>query len=154
MPPRATEDGFWSRIVKQPNGCWEWTGFRLKFGHGYLTYKRKQVLAHRLAYTLTFGGIPDGLHVCHKCDNPPCCNPSHLFIGTQLDNIADRDAKGRCAHQKGEKNGRSKLTDALVIDIRKKLSDGTETKAAIGREYGVSEVLIGLIARRKVWLHV
>lgn len=154
MPKRSTTESFWKRLTKTDSGCWEFSGCKSSDGYGRLIFQGRKLSAHRLAYELTEGAIPDGMAICHKCDNPPCCNPDHLFLGTQADNVADRVAKGREGYRKGEKNGRAKLTDALVIDIRQKLSAGTRTKADIGREYCVSEVLIGMIARRKVWTHV
>lgn len=154
MPVRSTPEKFLSKCRNSENGCIEWIGYRQKDGYGQLIYQGKQELAHRLAYRLSIGVIPHEMCICHKCDNPSCCNPDHLFIGTQLDNIADRVAKGRNGCRKGETNGRAKLTESMVLEIREKLSSGSMTKAAIGRKYGVSEVLIGMIARRKVWRHV
>jgi len=87
---------FWSHISKTETGCWEWTLSRLPYGYGRVAFLgNKNQYAHRVAWILTHGDIPDGLCVCHKCDNPPCINPDHLFIGTYADNAHDRDAKGR-----------------------------------------------------------
>lgn len=91
---------FWSKVeVRGPDDCWEWTGYRMKFGYGRFPLghrpSRRNVLAHRAVWVLTYGGIPDGLDVCHDCDNPPCCNTRHLFLGTHRDNMIDRENKGR-----------------------------------------------------------
>jgi hypothetical protein len=87
---------FWARVEKLSTGCWEWSGFRnlARGGYGYVEGRR----AHRVAWELANGPIPEGLHVCHRCDNPPCCNPSHLWLGTDLDNARDKIAKRRQDH--------------------------------------------------------
>lgn len=90
----AIADRFWSKVQKT-DGCWEWQGGRFNFGYGRAWDGERQVLAHRLAFALTSGAIPDGLHVLHKCDVPLCVNPAHLFLGTHADNMADKCAKGR-----------------------------------------------------------
>lgn len=100
-PARASlEERFWQRVDKRaPDECWEWIAGRTKAGYGYITAgprgSQRHVYAHRLSYELAHGPIPDGKHVCHRCDNPPCCNPAHLRLGTHADNMADMKAKGR-----------------------------------------------------------
>lgn len=92
--PRSND--FWSKInIKREDECWEWNCSAQKWGYGWLRIKGKNYLAHRLAYEFVHGEIPQGLHVLHKCDNPPCCNPNHLFLGTQADNVEDMKVKGR-----------------------------------------------------------
>lgn len=96
--PRSSESTFWAKVDKKsPNDCWEWTAQLMpgKMPYGRMMYSRKRWLTHRLAWTFTFGQIPEGLLVCHKCDNPKCCNPSHLFLGTDKDNFDDMANKGR-----------------------------------------------------------
>ena len=95
---------FWSKVNQRgPDDCWEWQEGKSKQGYGQFTLYGAHLRAHRFAWMLTHGPIPDEMLVCHKCDNPPCCNPSHLFLGTHLDNQRDKKAKGRCAT--GERNG-------------------------------------------------
>lgn len=86
-------DIFWSKVDRSggPDACWQWLGFRDRIGYGHFSHK----LAHRIAWIARFGGIPEGQQVLHHCDNPPCCNSRHLFLGTQADNMRDCVAKGR-----------------------------------------------------------
>lgn len=102
--------------------CWLWKGFRKENGYGNLFIERvngKAVMdgAHRVSYRLFVGPIPDGMHVCHRCDNPRCVNPKHLFLGTPRDNMQDKKQKGRAISLRGEASPRAKLTDAQVADI-------------------------------------
>lgn len=112
------------------------------------------MLAHRHAYELAFGAIPEGQLVLHRCDNPACCNAEHLFLGSQLDNMSDRLVKGRFTTQaKGENNASAKLTDADVLEIRRLVSEGTYQKD-VAEQFGVSQPLISMIALRKNWRHL
>lgn len=86
---------FWSHVASRADGCWEWTGARGRAGYGYFSIKDRRFFAHRLAFALVNGPIPPGLFVCHRCDNPPCCRPDHLFLGTTRDNVVDAMRKGR-----------------------------------------------------------
>lgn len=88
---------FWRRVaVRGPDDCWPWTGARAgKMRYGCLWWADRVRVAHRVAWELTYGPIPPGVQVCHSCDNPPCCNPAHLFLGDNQENVADREAKGR-----------------------------------------------------------
>lgn len=95
FPKVPIEDRFWTHIRVTEAGCWEWTGKRRANGYGLTSINRRDVRAHRMAWTLSQGPIPDGLCVCHHCDNPPCVNPAHLFLGTKGDNLRDMCAKGR-----------------------------------------------------------
>lgn len=89
-----TPETFWARVQRGP-GCWTWTGRRTAFGYGELQMAGRHVTAHRLAWELTYGSIPDGQSVLHSCDNPPCCRPTHLWLGSQADNLHDMFRKGR-----------------------------------------------------------
>ena len=134
--------------------CWEWTSYRNRVqGYGRLHHNGKDHKAHRVSYALANGPIPDGLVVRHKCDNPPCVNPAHLELGTQADNVADRVARSRGARVQGTANGRSKLTEDTVREIRTKhAGGGTINDLAI--EYEVSVYVVWSAVHRKTWKHV
>lgn len=93
----ATPEKFWARVARS-DGCWLWTGGTGPRGYGVVRYQGAAFRAHRLAWILTHGPIPEGLFVCHHCDNPPCCNPAHLFLGTGADNMRDMANKRRGYH--------------------------------------------------------
>lgn len=119
--------------VKGPDCCWDWRGARIKFGYGHFTLGGKSVKSHRLAYEW-LGGTPiSGHHVLHRCDNPPCCNPGHLFLGTPLDNSRDMVSKGRAYG--GSRHHRTRLSDADIATIFRLRASG-ETLEAIGRVVG------------------
>ena len=93
---QTLKEAFWAHVTPGgPDGCWEWQGYRHDWGYGKLAYRTQYYYAHRVSYELHYGPIPDGLHVCHTCDNPRCCNPAHLFVGTAKDNLSDMMMKGR-----------------------------------------------------------
>lgn len=96
---------FWSKVtIGEPDACWVWTGCRAKDGYGRLTRDGKSHTAHRIAWGFSNGPIPDGMHVLHRCDFPPCCNPAHLWIGTNADNVRDKTAKGRNNSPTGDRH--------------------------------------------------
>lgn len=130
--------------------CWSWAGHCIPNGYGSLKVDGRETLAHRLMWELTHGSIPDDLCVLHHCDNPPCCNPKHLFLGTKADNAQDALAKGRLYIPRGEANGNAKLTAAQVRDIRR----ADDTAQHLATRYGVSLALIGFVRQRKVWRHI
>ena len=101
------------------SGCWEWTGHIMKNGYGQIGLMGKVLLVHRASYMTFIGDIPKGLLVCHKCDNPKCFNPEHLFIGSNNDNVQDMVKKGRQRSLKGESAGQAKLTSDEVDEIRR-----------------------------------
>ncbi|WP_171935781.1 HNH endonuclease signature motif containing protein [Escherichia coli] len=134
--------------VAEESGCIRFTGSIDKSGYGRIMINRVKYGAHRLAYELANGPIPDGYVVRHKCDNPSCINPSHLEVGTQAENIKDKVTRGRQAS--GCSIGVSKLTEEIVRDIR---SSGLKV-SLLAERYGVSTVSIRNILRRKTWQHV
>lgn len=141
---------FWAKVDKRTDiECWEWQGFRLPKGYGSMSVYGKTYLTHRIAYTDYYGEIPHGMHVCHKCDNPSCCNPLHLFLGTNADNVADMVKKGR--QQRGVKHHNSKLTEADAENIRTLYANKDISQAEIGRLYNVSQTTVGQIILRKLW---
>ena len=110
------------------------------------------LLAHRVAWWLTHGAVPEGMCVCHHCDNPGCVNPAHLFLGTPTDNIADMVLKDRQYRPKGENNSNAKLTEEDVRAIRRE--HATTTQRELARKYGVHNATISLIVRRQIWRSV
>lgn len=146
----------------EPNDCWEWPGTRNQQGYGIIDERGKKYRASRLMYERHKGPIPDGLLVCHTCDNPPCCNPLHLFLGTHKDNMQDAVRKGRlCTGERaklrdrcrGEDHGMARLTESDVRAIRAARSAG-HTVTGIARDWGISLGAASLIVNRKRWAHV
>jgi hypothetical protein len=148
----STEDFFWQKVDKgKENECWNWMGsVHYMWGYGHFRANGKQVAAHRYSWILVNGNIPKGLCVCHKCDNPKCVNPSHLFLGTVADNNLDKKLKGRQPPVIGEKNPRAKLTEENVREIRRLHILG-ESGASLGRKFGVVKEEIYDIVKRKRW---
>lgn len=134
-----------------PDECHEWTGLRNKDGYGKLKIDGKTVTAHRLAFRLANGHWPTPCCL-HRCDNPPCCNATHLFEGTNADNTADRDAKGRQRGGRGSATRSAKLDECDVLDIL--FNQGDLSQAERARLYGVSEATVSMILDGKVWSHV
>ena len=135
---------------KTKSGCTLWKSYKCTNGYGQIQIEGKIWMAHRLAWVLSNGAIPEGLYVLHKCDVRDCVNPEHLFLGTHIDNVADRDAKGRANHPKGEANGRAKLTNEDVKNIR---SDNRLLRE-IAHDYKMSPKHISLIKTYKKWSHI
>lgn len=145
---KPIESRFWPKVTKTAT-CWLWTGGKSGFGHGtilnsgYLKESpyRSNVFAHRVSYQMAYGPIPSGLCVLHSCDVPSCVNPSHLFLGTKLDNMQDMRAKGR--DKLGLELPQTKLTNIEVAEIR----ESSETQRALAKKYGVSQPLICAIKK-------
>lgn len=135
----------------QPNGCKDWTAGKTSDGYGTINFNNKSLLAHRVAVELFLGLSPAGMMVCHKCDNPACVNPQHLFLGSQKDNMKDMRMKGR---RKGincrEMNGRAKLTMSAAQEIRHK-REGGYTLKQLATEYGVAFSTISRVSRQENW---
>lgn len=138
-----------------PNDCWLWKGAKSEKSYGVVGAKKfglniRAVLTHRLSFMLFKGDIPDGMLVCHRCDNPPCVNPTHLFLGSQKDNSADRAAKGRNADRRGKRNTGARLTDALVMYI----ATSPERGDVVAARLGIAKSTVSMIRSGKTWLHV
>lgn len=144
---------FWRHVdLHGDDECWPWTGCTTESGYGRASRNGgANVLAHRFAFELVFGSIPDGLCVLHKCDTPLCVNPAHLRLGTQHDNVVDCIYKGRFA--RGEKNGRARLTEAGVLAIQREARNGIPHRL-IAESFGVSTKTVSLIRRGLTWKHV
>lgn len=153
MPAPITVEAFWSRAVRSACGCLEWTGSLNKDGYGHLGYRRKYWLAHRLAWKLHHSQeIPVGACVCHSCDNPKCIDPAHLFLGSQAENMSDMRAKGRRKEiNAGSENGRAKLSDDSVREIRRAYKNNELNQVALAEKFSVSQTVISLIVTRKTW---
>lgn len=137
---------FWSKVEKS-DGCWLWTAARITRGYGMFSFKDTPLTAHQVAYVLSFGPIPEGKHICHHCDTPPCCRPDHLYAGTPAQNMADRDKRGRAVHPRGERHGQSKLTLQQVQIIRTDPAMGSELAA----RFGVSRATVSNIRNNHIW---
>lgn len=148
---------FHSKVaVGAPDECWPWMGGTSGNGYGKLKLGKRTFGPHVLARWLATDEWPGGRFTCHRCDNKPCCNPDHLFLGTALDNMRDMIAKGRDrkAHNKGEASGRAKLTEAQVLEIRRLHATGLFTYVELGHRFGVHPVSIRLIVLRINWPHL
>jgi hypothetical protein len=145
---------FWAKVNKGgPDDCWLWTGALSSDGYGRFNVGGRNLTASRLAYELTYGTLPSNIMACHKCDNPPCCNPNHLFPGSNSENQRDMVAKNRGNKAHGEAQPKAKLTAAVVIEIRK-LRDQGYTQDRLSQIFGVGQTTISTIVQRKTWKHI
>lgn len=147
---------FWDNVQVGPeNECWPWRGATAGIGYGctyaHLGERTAQIGAHRIAYLLARDELRQELYVCHSCDNPPCCNPRHLWQGAHKENTADMVAKGR--HGFGAKNGQAKLTEKQARDIRARYLAG-ESSYLIARAFGVCPVLVQKVGDGLLWKHL
>jgi len=157
------EERFWSKVEKT-DSCWLWRGATRKFGYGRMKSNGHILVTHRISWEIHNGPIPKGLCVLHRCDNPACVNPAHLFLGTKSENNLDRDSKNRQAKDgrsgvrlhpecllRGILNPMSKLTPSDVAEIRQRYASG-ETQTSIAKDFPVCQAHISKIVR-KVWWH-
>ena len=157
-PGATLAERFWPKVVKT-EGCWGWIGAKDSGGYGQLgptKTNRHHLKASRVSWELHFGPIPDGMYVCHRCDNPVCVRPDHLFLGTAADNMRDCVAKGRQVARSGEEAGNARLSAEDVADIRRRYVKGMHPKRRTGcssselaAEYGVTVQYIGQLANGK-----
>lgn len=140
---------FWSLVDQSGPDCWPWVGLRFSDGYGRVRFQGRSARAHRVAYQLTRGFVPDEQLVCHHCDNPICCRSDHLFAGSPKDNWDDAIAKGRIAVQ-GEDNGNAKITAQQATDIRYRFANG-ESKWILASHFGLHEEVIMRIVRGDQW---
>lgn len=140
---------FWNKVqIADDSSCWPWTATKIRKGYGRFNLKGENLLAHRVAWELSKGKIPSGLHVLHRCDNPSCCNPTHLFLGTNNDNVKDKINKGRL--RQGVDLPYSKLTAEEIIAIR----NSDKTQRWLAEHYNVGAATICNIKNRRTYKNV
>ena len=154
---RTPLERFWSRVAvtANPDRCWDWMGSCLESGYGQVNVKGWQTLAHIYSWSIANGRKPSEF-VLHSCDNPRCVNPNHLREGTQSENVKDMVARGRDRFGWkliGENNPHAKLTEAVVVEMRRRFQDG-ETLRAIGRHFSVSHLTVRDVVTGQTWKHV
>lgn len=156
-PTESDIQRFWDKVDRKgENECWEWQGCTNNLGYGFIKINRRVRRTHRISWELIYGEIPDGLHVCHHCDNRKCCNPKHLFLGTHQENMQDRDRKGRQALKRPrspQKTGSgayfAKLTDEQVRELRLRCKNekGLSYKQ-LANDYGIHRQTLYRIIKR------
>jgi HNH endonuclease len=164
FPSRPIQDRFWEKVNKDGpmcerlgTQCWVWIGFIHKNGYGRVyTKAHGSTKAHRVSWEMANGEIPEGIEVCHRCDNPPCIRPDHLFLGTHLDNITDMINKGRrrpssSVDSSGEHNPHHELTNNDVIAMRERYAQGGISTASLAKIYKTNPHNVRLIIRRMAW---
>jgi hypothetical protein len=161
---------FWSYVEKREEGCWHWSHTRTKKGYGVVSlYPFGIAQAHRVAYQMTHGPVPDGQVVLHQCDNRACVNPEHLRVGSQRDNIHDRIAKGRSVYARGDQHGShtmpertprgtqhhlAKFTEEDILEIRRLFDTGMATVSQLSRRFQTGSSHISNIVKRRRWKHL
>lgn len=151
----SLSERFWSNVsAGDPDACWEWHGCRDGNGYGKIGVRGVMKLAHRVSMLLA-GNDPGEMCVLHRCDNPPCVNPGHLFMGTKKENTQDMVVKGRARGKVslGSENGIAKLTEESVREMRRLRGDG-EKLSTLAAQYGICESNVSQICRGTAWRHV
>lgn len=149
----SKDERFWQKVNKKSDDeCWEWLGCRHhQWKYGSFNVDGKYIAAHRYSWILHYGNIPTGFIVCHHCDNPPCCNPKHLFLGTDADNNLDKRLKGRQPDVIGEPNPRAILNEMAVKVILFSLKTESHTRKDLARIFGISVGAINSIVSKRNW---
>lgn len=145
------EQRFWEKVNKTDD-CWEWTAALNSSGYGTISVNGKERRAHRISWQLHYGTIPEGMLVCHKCDNRKCVNPDHLFLGTNSDNIHDCCVKGRRPRQSGENNNSAKLTSDDVEEIRDLYKGKNFNCRQLAKIFNISTSHVAGIIRGRYWM--
>jgi hypothetical protein len=149
---KTVAERFWEKVdVEGVSECWNWKASTTRGGYGQFWLGGTQVKAHRVAWELTNGPIPEGMYCLHQCDNPRCCNPNHIRLGSLAENMQECVERDRIA--KGERQASAKLTAKKVKEIRKKYARGIST-IKLSAEYGVGATAIYEAVRRETWKHV
>jgi len=145
---------FWAKVDKSGD-CWVWTGGRFNTGYGNVKRNGRAQTTHRLAWTLAYGPIPAGQIICHRCDNPPCVRPDHLFLGSHRTNAEDRTRKGRGvqAVRRGGENGMTLLSEDAVRGIRRDRASG-RTYVELAKQYGATKANVANICQGRTWRHL
>jgi len=156
MKASPIEERFWKRVIKSadPDKCWDWSAFKTKKGYPMIARNGTgagMVFAHRLSWVMANGEIERGMCVLHKCDNPSCTNPNHLFLGTRADNNRDKIAKQR--HRFGERSERAKLTAESVREIVSRANAG-EMRTSIANAFGITRGYVANLVSGRVWKHL
>ncbi len=155
-PHRTAEERFWAKVQKTDE-CWIWTGHCTLNGYGIFSIVGGKITASRMAWVLVYGPIPDGFWVLHKCDNPPCVRPDHLFLGTHTDNMVDMTMKGRGRpghpDNSGERNGRAKLTESAV-QVARQMHEQGATERQLAQRFGVSAAGMHYALSGETWPNV
>lgn len=151
--PLRDAERFWLHVgIADDDACWPWLGCVSPRGYGRFSFRDDDYFAHRIAYVLATGDDPGALIVCHSCDSPPCCNPRHLFAGTQFENMRDAAVKGRLhpPSRRGVDNPSARLAVSDVVSIRALIARG-RTQRDVAARFGVSQYNVWSIVRRKTW---
>jgi len=152
---KTTEQLFWAKVKKsdKPDGCHIWIASTSSHGYGEFKVNGKTWKAHRWIWTKNHGTIPVGMNICHHCDNPSCVRDDHLYLGTQQDNVNDRQKRNRQTSHKGQLNGRAKLTEKQIPIIRLRLNN-KESQIKIANDYNVCQGTISDIKLNVLWKHI